>query len=184
MRIVLKNIEIEYELKKSKRARQMRLVVDYFGKISVTIPWRLNEKTAEDFLIKKSDWILERKEYFSKFKDKTFIKTSRKDYLKHKETARKIITERVKYFNGFYNFKFNRINIKNQKTLWGSCSQGGNLNFNYILALVSAEIVDYIVVHELCHLWEFNHSKEFWRLVGLTIPDHKEKRKLVKNIHF
>lgn len=184
MKIFLNNIEIEYELKKSKKARQMRLAIDYLGKISVTIPQGLNEKIAEDFLTKKADWIFERKKYFSNIKDKIIIKTSRKDYLKYKEIARKIIKERAEYYNKFYNFKFNRISVKNQKTLWGSCSQDGNLNFNYILALVPSEVVDYIVVHELCHLWEFNHSREFWRLVGLTISDYKEKRKMIKNIHF
>ncbi len=66
--------------------------------------------------------------------------------------------------------------IKNHKTRWGSCSELGNLNFNYKLIFLPDAIVDYIVVHEICHLIEFNHSQDFWRLVARTIPNFRELR--------
>ena len=103
------------------------------------------------------------------------------DYLKYKDQAYSIAKDRLLYFNQFYNYKWNNIVIRNQKTRWGSCSRKGNLNFNYKIALITKEASDYIVVHELCHLGEFNHSKNFWDLVEKTIPDYKKIRSDLKN---
>ena len=100
-----------------------------------------------------------------------------KKYKENKERALLIVKDRIEYFNTFYNFKWNRIVIRNQKTRWGSCSKKGNLNFNYKIALLPPKSADYIIVHELCHLGEFNHSQKFWDLVGETIPDYKAIRK-------
>lgn len=106
----------------------------------------------------------------------------RKDFLKHKKQARKIIEEKISRLNAFYKFNFKKINIKNQKTRWGSCSKKGNLNFNYKIIFLEARVADYLVVHELCHLAEFNHSFRFWNLVAKTIPDYlKINRKLKEN---
>jgi len=107
-----------------------------------------------------------------------------KKYQENKDKALWIVKDRIEYFNTFYNFKWNRIVIRNQKTRWGSCSRKGNLNFNYKIALLPPESADYIIVHELCHLGEFNHSQKFWDLVAKTIPDYLTIRKdLRKNGH-
>jgi predicted metal-dependent hydrolase len=98
-------------------------------------------------------------------------------YETHKGQARVLAHERVTHFNAFYGFTWNRISIRNQKTRWGSCSAKGNLNFSYKLALLPPHLSDYIVVHELCHLKEFNHGDTFWSLVEQTIPNHKALRK-------
>ncbi len=97
-------------------------------------------------------------------------------YKANKETALKIATEKVEHFNQFYNFKYNKISIRNQKTRWGSCSKKGNLNFNFKIALLPNELADYLVVHEICHLGEFNHSENFWKLVSKQIPNYKVLR--------
>jgi predicted metal-dependent hydrolase len=73
-----------------------------------------------------------------------------------------------------------RINIKQQKTLWGSCSQRGNLNFNLNLIFCEKQLIDYVIVHELCHLKHMNHSKKFWQLVESQIKDYAQKRKRLK----
>lgn len=101
-------------------------------------------------------------------------------YLKYKEVAREIVHRKLEEFNRIYNFKYNKISIKNQKTRWGSCSRSGNINFNYKIALLSDRLADYIIVHELCHLGEFNHSKNFWNLVEKTIPDYAQRREELK----
>ena len=88
--------------------------------------------------------------------------------------------KKVLKFNKIYKFKYNKINIKNQKTRWGSCSVKGNLNFNYKIALLPEKLAEYIVVHELCHLGEFNHSYKFWKLVEKTIPDYLEIKEDLK----
>jgi len=100
---------------------------------------------------------------------------------KKREQARGFVLERLAYFNQFYNFKINRVAIKNTSTRWGSCSSKGNLNFNYKIIYLKPELADYLIVHELCHLGEFNHSSKFHALVAKTIPNYvsinKELRK-------
>src|SRR3989339_53255 len=98
------------------------------------------------------------------------------NYLKYKKDAETLVKERLEYFNQFYNYKWGRVTIRNQKTRWGSCSKHGNLNFNYKIVLLTPKQADYIIVHELCHLKEFNHSQRFWDLVAVTVPDYKEVR--------
>jgi len=75
---------------------------------------------------------------------------------------------------------YGRITIRNQKTRWGSCSSKGNLNFNCLLMLAPPEVLDYVVVHELCHRMEMNHSKRFWSLVETVLPDYREQEKWLK----
>lgn len=176
--------KIKYVLKRSGRAKSIRLSVSLGGEVSVTAPGFCSEKVIEDFVLKNAFWIANKIKHFSKFEGKIVIRTSRSDYLRNKEHARKLIKERVTHFNRFYDFKFNRIAIKNQKTLWGSCSGEGNLNFSYALVKIRPELSDYVVVHEMCHLWHFNHSKEFWKLVERTIPEYKKLRKELKEIIF
>ena len=105
-------------------------------------------------------------------------------YEKYKEEARELVLGRLEYFNRFYGLLWNRVSIRNQKTRWGSCSKKKNLNFHYKLALVPAPLADYVVVHELCHLKEFNHSGRFWDLVAETIPDHQRRRKELQKYKF
>ncbi len=105
--------------------------------------------------------------------ERIFLSVSRRQYIKYKEQARLLAENRISYYNKFYKFKVNRIAIKNTQSRWGSCSKRGNLNFNYKIALLPAELADYVIVHELCHLGEFNHSKRFWKLVSLTVPNYK-----------
>src|SRR4051812_20805718 len=94
-----------------------------------------------------------------------FRTNSKGDYLKYKTEALYLTKARLEHFNQFYNFKYNKITIRNQVSRWGSCSKGRNLSFNFRIALLPKEIADYVIVHELCHLGEFNHSKAFWDLV-------------------
>jgi len=108
---------------------------------------------------------------------------SRRLYSANKETARLLIHERVKHWSAFYGVKAGRIAIRNQKSRWGSCSKKGNLNFNYKLTFLPPEIRDYVIIHEICHLKEFNHGKKFWELVAETAPNFKELRKRLRKIH-
>ena len=103
-------------------------------------------------------------------------KGSKSEYLKYKDQALILVKNKLEHFNQFYNFKYNKVTIRNQSTRWGSCSRRGNINFNYKLALLPESLTDYVVVHELCHIGEFNHSKDFWNLVAKTMPDYKERR--------
>lgn len=102
---------------------------------------------------------------------------TRTAYKKHKEAARELIHRKLTEKNAYYSLPFGRVAIRNQRTRWGSCSKKGNLNFHYRIILLPEHLADYLVVHELCHLAEFNHSKKFWALVAQTIPDWRTRRK-------
>jgi predicted metal-dependent hydrolase len=169
--------KIEYTLKKSGRTRRLKLAVYCDGDFVVTAPRSLDENVIEEFIISKARWIIERIRRFKDNPVRNLANGSEKEYREHKAEALALAEGRIGYYNKFYGFSFNRIAIKNQKTRWGSCSKKKNLNFNYKIALLPPELSDYIIVHELCHLQEFNHSKEFWSLVGKTIPDYPERRR-------
>ena len=83
--------------------------------------------------------------------------------------------------NAYYKFEYGRVNIRDQKSRWGSCSRQGNLNFNYRLLFLNSAVRDYVIVHELCHLKEFNHSSRFWELVSRQTPDYKILRNQLKH---
>jgi len=109
-------------------------------------------------------------------------KKSQEHYLLHKESARALIVSRVEYYATTYGFQYNRVAIKNTSTRWGSCSSLKNLNFNYKLALLDLELLDYVVVHELCHLRHMNHSKQYWQEVEQILPQYKNCIKQFKKI--
>ncbi len=113
-----------------------------------------------------------------------FIGLNKKEYEIQKEEFLIIASKKVFFLNQFYNFNYNKITIRNQKSRWGSCSSKGNLNFNYRIFLLPDELTNYIIIHELCHLKEMNHSKKFWNLVHEQIPNYKEKRRELKKYRF
>lgn len=101
----------------------------------------------------------------------------RKEYLLHKEAARKVVHTKLKAFNAHYKHVYGNVAVRNQKSRWGSCSKAGNLNFNYRIVFLPPHVQDYLVVHELCHLQEFNHSTKFWQLVAETVPNYRSYKK-------
>ena len=87
-----------------------------------------------------------------------------------------VLTDRLRYYAGRMGVTYRRVTIRNQKTRWGSCSSAGNLNFNVRLAQVDPDLLDYVVVHELAHRREMNHSPAFWDIVESVLPDYRERR--------
>jgi len=98
-----------------------------------------------------------------------------------RKKAKDIIDARVKYWAGVMGLEYGRVSVKDQRTLWGSCSRKKNLNFNWRLAAAPRETLDYVVIHELCHLREMNHSGKFWSHVGAVCPDYAARKKWLKN---
>lgn len=94
-----------------------------------------------------------------------------------REQVRALVHERLAHFNQYYQYAIGRVSVKFTKRMWGSCSIRGNLNFNASLIHLPAALQDYIVVHELCHLKEHNHSERFWHLVGETLPNYRALRR-------
>lgn len=169
--------KIEYALKISVRARRIRLAIYGGGEFVVTVPRNFNESILERFMREKSDWILKKTAELKDLKNPLSFPNERYAYLTYRQTALSLVRKRLEYFNGIYSFTFNRVRIKSQRTCWGSCSMRKNLNFNYKLVFLPEKVADYVVVHELCHLEEMNHSKNFWNLVAKTIPDYLSIRK-------
>ena len=102
----------------------------------------------------------------------------------YRKKAEEVIHDRLQFFSEQYDFKYNNVVLKNQKTRWGSCSSSKNLNFNWRLIMAPIEVIDYIVVHELCHLKQMNHSLKFWKLIEKIIPDYKKSKKWLKEKHY
>jgi len=174
---------INYNIKESKKTKRPRIVVNCDAGVSVVIPKGFNKNLVDSFISEKSRWIKEKIEQFESRKKIELPKdVVQGSYHTCNARAKRMIKERVEHFNSFYNFKYNRISIKKQSTRWGSCSSKRNLNFNYKLLFLSQEMADYVVVHELCHLQEMNHSKKFWDLVAKVFPNFKEIRKEMRGI--
>jgi predicted metal-dependent hydrolase len=114
---------------------------------------------------------------FLKFKSAALIpRGNSRGLAKHREDARRIVHEKIAKWNQHYNLPIRKVFIKNQRTRWGSCSSKGNLNFSYRIVYLPEALQDYLIVHELCHLKEFNHGKGFWDLVSETIPNCRHLR--------
>ena len=107
-------------------------------------------------------------------------KLTNEDIQKLAKEALDILPKKVEYYAKIIGVTYGRITIRNQKTRWGSCSAKGNLNLNCLLMLTPEEVQDYVVVHELCHRKQMNHSKQFWEEVGKILPDYRERRTWLK----
>ncbi len=178
--IVLGTQKIVYEVRVSPRARYLRMTMNMVGGLTVTVPRFGGRHLVEDFLREKAAWILLHHNRIKKLKEKTVLPQSNEAYTRNKNSFLKRIKERLEFFNGLYRFSYRNVRIGNQRSLWGSCSRSGNLQFNFKLSYLPQEAIDYVVVHELCHLQEHNHGPKFWALVSKTIPQHRKIRKTLR----
>ena len=174
-KMTLRSEKIEYTVRKHRTAKRLKLVISCDGNCTVTLPWRMGFVTADEFIRKNGEWVLEKMKAMKKIgRNSLFARHDQAEYLKLKEHARAMVTRRLEKFADIYGFEYKGVAIRNQKTRWGSCSSKGNLNFNYKILLLPQRHADYIIVHELCHLKEFNHGKRFWNLVAQTIPEYEK----------
>lgn len=102
------------------------------------------------------------------------IRTLLEDY--YRQYARRVLTDKTEYWAARIGVTYNRIAIKSQKTRWGSCSAKGNLNYNWHIIAADEALIDYIVIHELCHRRHLNHSPAFWQLVASHCPTYLDCR--------
>ena len=174
---------MEYELIRSKR-KTLAIEIKQDGRVIVRAPMRTPVRDIERFLNEKSDWIrvhrakvLARKAQEEAHPVPALTDTQLRGL---KKRASIVIPERVAYFAPLVGVDYGRITIRSQKTRWGSCSSKGDLNFNCLLLLTPPEVLDYVVVHELCHRKQMNHSPRFWAEVSHVIPDYKAKVKWLK----
>lgn len=168
------------------RSNRKTVAIQVNSDLSVTVraPRSVSEKDIEEILKKKEAWISKHIEKIKETKERVEAepteKLMREKVIALAEEALKVIPERVEYFAKVIGVTYGKITIRNQKTRWGSCSSKGNLNFNCLLMLAPPEVLDYVVVHELCHRKQMNHSKAFWLEVEKVLPNYKEVRKWLK----
>lgn len=147
--------------------------------ITVRAPYHLSDVRIREFVESKQTWILKHLAIIQDRQAHDPIPAgviSDKELRHMTEEARIIIPERVKYFAKIIGVTYGQITIRHQKTRWGSCSSSGNLNFNCMLMATSPELIDYVVVHELCHRKQMNHSPLFWKEVEEILPDYRNLR--------
>ncbi|MBI4239828.1 M48 family metallopeptidase [Candidatus Uhrbacteria bacterium] len=144
----------------------------------VTQPRRLSFAHVEHIVAKRLQWIITKLDFFKTLPQPH--KRSSGEYYNLRASALTLAQERLAFFNASYGFKVGKVSIRNQRTRWGSCSRKGNICFNYRIVQLAPELVGYLIVHELCHVAEMNHSQKFWKLVERVIPHYKALRKKLK----
>ena len=150
--------------------------------IIVRAPYRMGEQAIHEFLLEKSSWIEKNymilQERAKNWGDLTPFTDAEIDELAEK--ALTVIPGKVKYYAKKLGVTYGRITIRNQRTRWGSCSSKGNLNFNCLLMLFPDDVIDSVVVHELCHLKHMDHSAEFYAEVERAFPEYRRCQKWLK----
>lgn len=167
-----------YKIIRSNR-KSLSLQIGKDGIFIVRIPNLVPVFVAEEFIQKNMDWIRKQQKKMETMKENVYVITE-EERKKGIAYAHKIFPERTAYFAERMGVSYGRITIREQKTRWGSCSAAGNLNFNWKLVLMPPEVLDYVVVHELAHRKEMNHSARFWKIVEKELPDYMERRKLLR----
>ena len=173
-------LPFEAELRSHPRARSLRVRVHPGGRVSVTAPRRVSLATVESFLEHHRGWIERARAKLSAQPAPTPKADARKLYALHKAAARRLAYAMIAKFAPLYGVRVRAVSIRDQKSRWGSCSRRGTLSFNYRIALLPEHLAAYIVVHELCHLLEFNHSERFWSHVARVVPEHRIYRKTLR----
>ena len=179
-------LSISVEVIYSSR-RTMGLEVTADGRVKARVPNRTADAVVEKFVKERAGWIAEKYLLQKARQEKQKLARGTRDYeqnpaleARYRELARAVIGQRVSYFAAKMGVTYGRIPIRDQKTRWGSCSGRGNLNFNWKLVLMPPEVLDYVVVHELAHRKQMNHSPLFWAEVGRVLPDYESRRRWLK----
>ena len=169
------------------RSRSKSLAIEITPELQVVVraPARMPVREINAFVQEKDDWIrahlqqmAEKKRLREQYREQALSKEELQELATQ---AMKLIPQKVHYYAQIIGVTYGRITIRNQRTRWGSCSGKGNLNFNCLLLLMPEEVLDYVVVHELCHRKEMNHSARFWEEVEKILPDYRQRRKWLKD---
>ena len=204
MKVEIENEIIEFNVQYGNR-KKLSIHIDSFGFITVKAPKDTSKEIIVSAIESKGKWILEKiheievaretpkareyhaqgkflylgKECFlhelidsSELNEEVLKRNLKKFYI---NSCKTIVEERIKIYQKQLKVKPKIIEIVESKAKWGSCSSDKKLTFNYRLAMAPIEVIDYVIIHELCHLLHMNHDRSFWRRVGSIMPDYKEK---------
>ena len=162
--------------------RTISLEITSSGEVLVRAPRFMPEPEIRAFVESKSSWLakhLQKKEQDIEALQEEGAFTEQ-EMERLRKLAKKVIPEKVAYYARLMGVSYGRISIRMQKTRWGSCNREGNLNFNCLLMMAPPEALDYVVIHELSHRMEMNHSARFWAQVEKAMPDYRVPRKWLK----
>jgi predicted metal-dependent hydrolase len=161
------------EIRRSRRARRWTLTVPWGEQVVLTVPAGMADAEIEAVIAAHQDWIArERAAQAPRLR----LHAGRISEADARAAARELVTMVLDEEAPALGVGYGRVQIRDQRTRWGSCSARGTLSFNWRLALAPFEVLDYVVVHELCHLREPNHSPRFWRLVASRRPGWPRQR--------
>ena len=149
------------------------------GTVIARAPLRMPKDRILCFLSEKASWIRMqqgRMQERENMRQQARIHLDAAQEKELRERAKSVLAQRTAYFARQVGVTYGRITVRDQKTRWGSCSQTGNLNFNFRLILAPSEVLDYVVVHELCHRRQMNHSTQFWQEVAQVLPDYRKRK--------
>ena len=163
----------DYELKIIKsRRKTISLQVKDANTVLVKAPNRVTQKYIKEFVAAHEKWIQNRLDKMERLQETAGEPLSDEEIAALYRRAAEVIPERVAYYAPMIGVTYGRITIRKQKSRWGSCSAKGNLNFNCLLMLAPPKVLDSVVVHELCHRKEMNHSKAFYDEVLMVFPEY------------
>ena len=178
--IILSGRELFYRFVRSSR-KTLSVEIGPKG-LTVKAPFSASRRDVEAFLRKRPHWVLahydamqEKMEKLSQQNGNSHLSESQKEALEkqYRSLARECITRRASYYAAQLGVTYSSIRIAEQKTRWGSCSSRGTLSFHWRLVLAPPAVMDYVVVHEVCHLIHMDHSPDFWAEVESLMPDYK-----------
>ena len=158
---------------RSKRAKHVNISVKPFRGVRVAVPYRVSFNKAEEFVHSKIDWIKMQLEKMKQYEREYNFTSGVNDNI-DKTRAKSMLTGRLKYLAGKHGYTYNRVFIRNQRTRWGSCSHKNNISLNMKLVLLSEELMDYVILHELVHTHRKDHSKAFWTEMDKLVGDGKK----------
>lgn len=166
------------------RSNRKSIAIQIQSDLSVVVraPYLVSDREIKTLLEEKREWIQKHRNKLKEQKKniETLPKLTRQEVEELADQAMAYIPERVRYYAPIIGVNYKSITIRNQKTRWGSCSASGGLNFNCLLMKAPKEVIDYVVVHELCHRKEMNHSQRFWDEVKKILPDYKNSQQWLK----
>ena len=170
------------QVKIIKSSRKTISVEVRMEEVIVRAPQRMTKREILAFLEQKKEWIEKHQKIIQAQEQAANQEPSytEGDINAFAKKALRIIPKKVKQYAPMVGVDYGRITIRNQRTRWGSCSGKGNLNFNCLLVLFPDEVIDYVVVHELCHRKHMNHSREFYAEVARVLPNYKTCQKWLK----
>ena len=166
--------------------RSFAIEIDRDKRVKVRVPRRASKAQIEGLLKEKQDWILrtldkiDKRNAIEKSEENQIEKLEPEEVKKLKKEARNHLASLTEYWAEKIGVSYGRISIRGQKTRWGSCSSKGNLNYNYLLILCPDDVIEYVVIHELCHRIYMNHSKRFWEKIEEFCPNYRQARKWLK----